>query len=72
MNIIQLTCLVLALVSSQGDVINVNHLRYLTPLENGGCLVAQYYNPSFIFSDWTCAEVEKQIIHAMKRGCDKC
>ncbi len=65
------TCLILSVVSSRGDMINVNHLRYLKTLDGGGCLVAQYYNPPFIRSDWTCKQVEKSIINAIKTGCNK-
>jgi len=72
MTIIKTTCLILALVSSQGDVINVNHLRYLKNALDGGCNIYQTYNPYKIHSDWACDEVEKSIIDAMKRGCDKC
>lgn len=64
-------CVILALVSSKGDVINVDHLRYLKPIEKG-CLVAQYYNPPFIHSDWSCKEVEQSIIYAIQVGCNKC
>lgn len=59
------------MVSSRGDMINVNHLRYLKTLDSGGCLIAQYYNPPFIQSDWTCKQVEKSIIDAIKTGCNK-
>ena len=72
MTIQLITCLIVALVSPRGDAINVNHLRYLKSLESGGCLVAQYYNPPFIRSAWSCKQVEKSIIDAIQIGCAKC
>ena len=63
-------CVITAIVSSAGHTINVDQLRYIKQYETY-CLIAQYYNPPFIYSDWTCEEVEKAIIDAIKVGCNK-
>jgi len=63
------TCLILLLVSSKGDVINVNHLRYIEIALDGGCNIYQTYNPHMIHSDWNCEQVEEAIVHAIKQGC---
>ena len=63
-------CLVMAQVSDT-HYINVNKLRWLRQKDEY-CEVAQYYNPSFIKSEWSCKEVEESIIEAMRRGCDRC
>lgn len=71
MKIYILACLIQAMVDTSGSTINVNHLRYLTKdASTGGCLVYQYYNPYVIKSDWTCKEVERSIIHAIRLGCN--
>lgn len=73
MKVIFVTCVITALVSSYGDVINVNKLRYLKQRDGvPGCEIHQYYSPPVIYSDWTCREVEESIIYAIKIGCNKC
>lgn len=62
------TCIITALVSSNGPAINVNHLRYIQD-RGTECDVYQYYNPSVIHSDWSCAEVEQSIMYAIQIGC---
>ena len=69
---IWVTCLIYAVVSSAGDMLNVNHLQKLKHRLDGGCNIYQTYNPHIIHSDWTCAEVEKEMIRAIKGGCVKC
>lgn len=68
MKFLRMACIITAVVSSHGHVINVDNLRYLKEVD-GGTLIAQYYNPPFIISDWSLKRVEQVIIGAISAGC---
>ena len=72
MKYIKLTaCIISAIVSSKGDVINIDHIRYIDKAESGTAIIYQYYHPSVIHSDWHIDKVVDSIINSLEQECNK-